>query len=349
MGSAVLSFSRSSNYTTQSQYDSINWATNAAASFPANTIATAVSISIAKGLTSGTASARTCAIAILFRSNNEWHEIWSGSAYLEGSGGNGAVNFERMSIPSNLQKTFATYGVDEMRIDQTGDFSIRGHSGGSGTATFDYEVIPYTACGAPTVCKLDKALSTGENVTLSWSGATAGTANAVTGYEVQRAESVDGVSWGAWAALTVTTSSALSVAPPATCGNYYRYRVRTRGAAGSAYYSAWKTCANTLRRDHAPLEGFTDSPIIAGTTPVKALHMLELQERVNTLRAFYGLSAYAFSPIDARGIAGWTDHVEEIRTALDEIGKEHDAWIDIPVNRPRADVLEQLRAVVLAT
>lgn len=211
-----------------------------------------------------------------------------------------------------------------------------------------YPLIRYTVCGAPTVCKLDRTISH-ENAVLSWSGATAGTANAVTGYEVQRAESVDGVSFGAWATIATPTAAALSVAPPATYGNYYRFRVRTRGAAGSAYYSAWKTCANTLRRDHAPLEGFTDSPLVAGTTPVKALHMLELQSRVNTLRAFYGLSAYAFSPIDARGIAGWTDHVKEIRTALDEIGKEHDAWIDIPVNRPRADVLEQLRAVVLAT
>lgn len=212
-------------------------------------------------------------------------------------------------------------------------------------------VVPTTACGAPTACAVNDTLSTG-NVTLSWSGATAGTANAITGYEVQRCESSNGSTWGSWAALTTTAATSLSVAPPATAGNYYKYRVRTLGAAGSAYYSGWKESTNTLRRDHAALAGFTDPTLTAGTTPVKALHMTELHARVNTLRAFYGLSAYAFSPIDARGIAGWTDHVNEIKEAIEGVctasGKTHEAWISFSVNCPRADVISQLRAVVLA-
>lgn len=206
-----------------------------------------------------------------------------------------------------------------------------------------------TACGAPTVCTLSSTIAT-SNVTLEWSGATAGVGNAVTGYEVQRAESVDGVVWAAWEHLNVTTGTSLSVAPPATPGNYYRFRVRTLGAAGTAYYSAWKTCGSTLRRDHAAVEGFTDSPLVAGETPIKAIHMQELQDRVATLRAFYGLSAYGFSTIIAgqTSLAGWTSHVLELRAAIDEIGKEHAAWLAIPENRPRADVLEQLREVVLS-
>lgn len=214
-------------------------------------------------------------------------------------------------------------------------------------------VVPTTACywedGA--ACSVNDTLSTG-NVTLSWSGATAGTANAITGYEVQRCESSNGSTWGSWAALTTTTATSLSVAPPATPGNYYKYRVRTLGAAGSAYYSGWKESTNTLRRDHAALAGFTDPTLTAGVSPVKALHMTELHARVNTLRTFYGLSAYAFSPIDARGIAGWTDHVNEIRAAIEGVctssGKTHEAWISFSVNCPRADVISQLRAVVLA-
>ena len=84
------------------------------------------------------------------------------------------------------------------------------------------------------------------------------------------------------------------LAPPETAGNYYQFRVRTRGSAGSSYYSGWKTSTNTLRKGHEALEGFSDSPLTAGMT-VKALHMEELQDRVNTLRGFYGLSAYAFT------------------------------------------------------
>ena len=228
---------------------------------------------------------------------------------------------------------------------------IGGYLGNQSNSIYFPIVAGYTACGAPTACAVNVTLSNG-NVTLSWSGAKAGTSNAITGYEVQRAESTNGSTWGTWAALTTTTATSLSVAPPTTPGNYYKYRVRTRGAAGSAYYSGWKESTNKLRRDHAALAGFTDSPIVAGTTPVKALHMTELQACINTLRTFYGLSAYAFSPIDAHGIAGWTAHVNELREALDAAaaaaGKSHETWLEIPVNCPRADVMNQLRAVVLA-
>ena len=221
--------------------------------------------------------------------------------------------------------------------------------------TVDYAT--HTACGAPTACAVNDTLST-ENVTLSWSGAKAGTGNAITGFEVQRAESSDGKTWGSWAAVqvvsTTATSGSLSVAPPATVGNYYKYRVRTRGAAGSSYYSGWKESTNTLRKDHAALAGFTDATLTAEATPVKALHMQELQDRISTLRAFYGLSAYGFTNIVAgqTSLAGWSAHVLEIRTAIDEIaaqkGVTHAAWLAITENKPRVDVLQQLREVVLS-
>ena len=112
--------------------------------------------------------------------------------------------------------------------------------------------IFYTACGAPTACSVSSTLATG-NVTLSWSGATAGTANTISSYEIQRAESSDGSTWGSWAALTTVattaTSGSVSVAPPTKAGNYYKFRVRTRGSAGSSYYSGWKESTNTLRRN----------------------------------------------------------------------------------------------------
>jgi hypothetical protein len=131
---------------------------------------------------------------------------------------------------------------------------------------------------------------------------------------------------------------------------YRKYRVWTLGAAGTSWRSDSGTESEAAYRGHAELEGFTDSPLVAGETPVKALHMQELQDRVNTLREFYGLSAYGFTAITgvATALKDWTAHVNEIRAAVDEIGEEHVAWIAIPVNCPRADVIEQLRAVILA-
>lgn len=213
------------------------------------------------------------------------------------------------------------------------------------TITVEYE--EYSACGAPTACSVNNTLAT-SNVTLSWSGASGGTGNYITGYEVQRRESSDGSSWGSWSHLTTTSSTSLSVAPPTTAGNYYQYRVRTLGSAGSAYYSGWKESTNTLRKDHTPLGGFTDT-LTAGVTPIKALHMTELQNAVNTLRAFYGLSAYGFTTITAgtTSLAGWSAHVAELRAAIDQMNSNHETWITISVNCPRVDVMEQLRKIVL--
>ena len=221
--------------------------------------------------------------------------------------------------------------------------------------TVEYE--EHTSCGAPTSCSVNKTLAT-SNVTLSWSGASAGTGNAITGYEVQYRDSSDGSSWGSWTALktvaSTSTSASLSVSPPSTVGYYRQFRVRTQGAAGSSYYSGWKTSSNTVRRDHAALDNFTDSTLVAGSTPIKAIHMTELQNRVNTLRTFYGLSAYGFTTITAgtTKLSGWTSHVNEIRTAIDQVctasGKSHETWINFTVNCPRADVIQQLRNVVLA-
>lgn len=112
-----------------------------------------------------------------------------------------------------------------------------------------------TAAGAPTSCSLNNTLAE-NNVTLSWSGATGGTNNAITSYEIQYSDSTDNSTWGSWTALTVVTTSAtsgsLSVAPPTTRGNFRRFRIRTRGTAGSSYYSTWKISTNSVRKNTIP-------------------------------------------------------------------------------------------------
>ena len=93
-------------------------------------------------------------------------------------------------------------------------------------------------------------------MTLSWSGAKAGTNNAITSYEIQYSDSADNSTWGSFIVLTTVSSSAtsgsLSVAPPATRGNFRRFRIRTRGAAGSDYYSGWKISTNSVRKNTLP-------------------------------------------------------------------------------------------------
>lgn len=265
--------------------------------------------------------------------------IWTTSASLSGSSatvdlssyvtGNGTINLYFYKTANSSSSTSNVY-----------------FTGVKITVTY---TIPYTACGAPTSCAVTLTI-THDATTLSWSGAKAGTSNAISSYGIQRCESADGSTWGSWADLTTVSTSAasgsVSVSPPDTYGNYYKYRVQTRGSAGSSYYSGWKESTNTLRRDHEPLSAFTDPTLTVGETLVKAIHMTELQRHINTLRAFYGLSAYSFST--PTNLADWSAQVVELRTALDDIGKTHDAWLTVSENKPSAQVMQQLRDIVLA-
>ena len=145
-------------------------------------------------------------------------------------------------------------------------------SGITGTLTLNYEINP-TACTAPSACSVSSTLSEG-NVTLSWSGAAGGTNNAISSYEIQYSESSDNATWGAWTALTTVTTTATSgsasVAPSSTRGNYRRFQVRTRGAAGASYYSAWKVSTNSVRRNTLPTAptAVTATPAVYSTEAI---------------------------------------------------------------------------------
>lgn len=130
-----------------------------------------------------------------------------------------------------------------------------------------------TACGAPTSCSVSPTVGEG-NVTLSWSGASAGTNNGITGYEIQYSDSTNNSTWGSWTALTTVSSTAasgsVSVSPPATRGNYRRFQVRTQGSAGASYYSSWKISDNSVRKNTPPQPAttLTASPAVYSIEPV---------------------------------------------------------------------------------
>ncbi|NLB90837.1 MAG: hypothetical protein GX786_06430 [Clostridiales bacterium] len=114
--------------------------------------------------------------------------------------------------------------------------------------------VSFTACSPPTSLSLSASLAEG-NITLSGSGAKAGTQNNINSYEIQYAESSNGSSWGGWTGLTTVNTSATSfsasVSPSGTRGNYRKFRVRTRGSAGADYYSGWKE-SGAVRKNQLP-------------------------------------------------------------------------------------------------
>jgi hypothetical protein len=150
--------------------------------------------------------------------------------------------------------------------------SFRMIAGLIGKITLEYAPA-LSACEPPTACSLSAAIAE-TAVILSWSGAKAGSSNAIVGYEIQSSESTDGNSWGAWQPLTTvttaSTSGTLSVDPPGTNGHYRRFQIRTLGAAGEAYYSGWKISSNSLRKNIPPTAptSFTAAPEVYVTASV---------------------------------------------------------------------------------
>ena len=96
--------------------------------------------------------------------------------------------------------------------------------------------------------------------------------------------------------------------------------------------------------------GWTDDPLTAGETYVKAVHMSEMQEWTALLSEYANNGTPTFTPAvpGETSLALWLTQVQEIRAVLDVISPEHDAWIEVAVNCPRADVMEQIRAVIVA-
>lgn len=349
----TMEFYRDRRYTTQEVGDTIDTIVDTPAAFPANVKVTKVRIRVNEGLHSGSGSYRVSPFAVELKSNSNWHRVWDDETAISGSGGDGTVDFGEFDVPSSLQTVFGQYGVKGIHFVQTDkSYALEGNPDLTGTVVFTYEYL-FTRCTPPETVSIKNAVTPLETNILTWSDGGAGLNNAVSGYFIQYMDSPDNDTWDGWKEHpTQPTGVVNSFEVNMPADNTYRlYKVWTLGAAGSEWRSETGTeSSDSTYRGHAALEGFTDSPLVVGETYVKALHMQELQDRVNTLREFYGLPRYSFNAIVSRetDLKDWTAHVSEIRAAVDEISTAHDAWIAIPVNCPRADVIEQMRAVILA-
>lgn len=127
---------------------------------------------------------------------------------------------------------------------------------GAQTVTVDYMVV--SEVKAPTAVSLSaESAAPGATVTLSWSGATAGDNNNITGYEVYRATSPG----GAYSLLTTVgssnaTSGATHVTAPTTNGESYYFTVKTIGSV-SGYNSDMSVASATLTCSFETVGGVT--------------------------------------------------------------------------------------------
>jgi ELWxxDGT repeat protein len=139
------------------------------------------------------------------------------------------------------------------------------------------------------------AVATGiDRVSLTWSGS-------ASSYEIQRYSS-DYQYWQFLGYAAAATFLDTTVSP----GRAYLYRVRP---TNTVLFSA---------PDLATTFVFTDDPIVAGSTTVKAAHFTELLTAVNSVRQLAGLNAMAFSNGPSPGALVSTTPVVELRAGLAE-------------------------------
>ena len=153
--------------------------------------------------------------------------------------------------------------------------------------------------GPPMPQNLIASATTTTQINVSWSSS-AGAAQ----YEIQRASASSPYA-------TLTTTAATSYADNSvTAGATYVYKV-------SAIDSALRRSSPSAP-DAATTLFFADDPLIAGVTLIKAVHLNELRQAVNAMRAAAGQGAMSFaSPVTTGGLIR-AARLQELRIALDQ-------------------------------
>lgn len=113
----------------------------------------------------------------------------------------------------------------------------------------------YSKAGRPTSLSVP-GMAEGMAI-LTFSGATNGTNNGIRGYIIQSSDSNDGTTWGTWENFlefdSTSGSGTFNVTVNPARGAYRKFRMRTKGAAGTSWYSDWSTETSAVRTNRAPL------------------------------------------------------------------------------------------------
>jgi hypothetical protein len=184
--------------------------------------------------------------------------------------------------------TLRTAGSQIVTVTDTGNATITGSKGVT------------VSVGPPAPLNLVATATSLTQVALSWS-ASAG----ATQYEIVRASASS-----PFGAPFVTASTSYNDSS-ALAGQTYVYKVRALDAAAHpSSYSA---------PDAATTIAFTDDPLVTASTTIKAVHMTELRQAVNAMRATAGLSAATFTdPVLSTTVPVKAAHLNELRTALSQ-------------------------------
>ena len=154
----------------------------------------------------------------------------------------------------------------------------------------------------PPPTNLVATTQSGSQVNITW---TASTGN-VDHYQVERSTSLNGT----YAPLSPNPTTTSFIDMTTTGGAAYLYRVCAVDASGgrSAYSNA----------DFATAISFTDDPLVAGNTPIKAQHLTEIRQAINAMRATAGLAAASWTDPSLAGVQIKAVHIQELRLSLNQ-------------------------------
>ena len=159
------------------------------------------------------------------------------------------------------------------QVRASGSFTVNHNSNGTGQFTVDFKVqfypytvsnpegltsretvaIPtksysYTSCSAPTSVTASGIVAPNGEVTVSWSGASGGTSNSISGYDIywritsEGSAPSTGTNSGSKSVSTTSSSGSTKInIGNATRGHTVVFGVVTKGSAGSSYYSGITT------------------------------------------------------------------------------------------------------------
>lgn len=141
-----------------------------------------------------------------------------------------------------------------------------------GGRTFSFTVyIPgiVSSCGAPTSMSVNKSIANpGEDITLSWSGASSGTGNSISSYYILWGYSDGGWDWGKTVYTTSSYGSTTITLPNTQEGKYIDFQIRTQGSAGSSYYSGYYRRDDMVRTRSRPSMSACSASHYNGTTTI---------------------------------------------------------------------------------
>ena len=193
-----------------------------------------------------------CRIYVGSGSWSSWATLKSSSSSVSGTSTYGGVSITVTAPSSSSGASLAVYLAVDRDADSFAPSYSYSWSGKVGNVTT--AALLYTACSAPTSVSCSTSIGTpGQSITVSWSGAKAGTNNTIQSYTVFYAYGSTPTTSSSYKTVSTKATSGSTTIPISSSRGVVTYvKVRTNGSAGASYYSSLSTVTGTCTTNSLP-------------------------------------------------------------------------------------------------